>query len=96
MEAIAAGSSSFVLGEVSYQTDGFISTKGLYHTSHLWAQTRGHCTTSNYQRLAICQGVTPDEGKMVDELVCCTSRVNADALTGSYNAPLKFKDQLEM
>lgn len=77
-------SSSFVLRGVSYQTDGFISTEGLYHTSHLWAQTRGQRTTSNYQRLAISQGATPDEGKMVDELVCRTNRANAKALTGSY------------
>lgn len=50
-----SSSSSFVLGGVSYQTDGLISTKGLYHTSHLWALTRGQRATSNYQRLAILQ-----------------------------------------
>lgn len=48
-----SGSSSFVQGGVSYQPDGLISTKGLYHTSHLWALTRGQCTTSDYQRLGI-------------------------------------------
>ncbi len=37
--------SSFALGGVSYQPDGLISTEGLYHTSHLWALTRGQCTT---------------------------------------------------
>lgn len=66
-------SSSFVLRGVSYRTDGFISTEGLYRTSHLWAQTRGQCTTSNYQRLAIFQGAAAvDEGKMVDEVELIT------------------------
>lgn len=59
-----SSSSCFVLGGVSYQPDGLISTEGLYHTSHLWALTRGQRTTSDCQRLAISQGTTLDEGKM--------------------------------
>lgn len=63
----SSSSSSFVLGGVSYQADGLISTEGLYHTSHLWALTRGQCTTSDCQKLAISQGTTLDEVKRVDE-----------------------------
>lgn len=46
-----SSSSSFVLRGVSYQPDGLISTEGLYHTSHLWAITRGQHTTSDCQTL---------------------------------------------
>lgn len=51
-----SGSSSSVLGEISYQPEGLISTESLYHTSHLWTLTRGQHTTPGYQKLPISQG----------------------------------------
>lgn len=66
----ARGSSGFVLvgegGGLSYQPDGLISTKGLYHTSRIWALTGS--------QTAISQGTALEEGRTADERVCRQSK----------------------
>ena len=65
-----SGSSSggSVLGEISYQPGGLISTESLYHTSHLWTLTRGQHTTPDYQKPPISLKEV-DEGLMVEEMI---------------------------